>query len=210
MVTKHGVIKKTELTEFNNPMARGIIALALDEGDELLAARISDGKSYIFIGTYKGQAIRFREDAVRSMGRPARGVGAMDLADGDWIVGAQVFAEEEGLVLSISEKGFGKRTKLSEYRLTHRNGKGVINMKTTPKVGHVVTVLSVKDDSELMIVTKNGQMIRIDSAEIRQAGRSTSGVRLVRMEDDDMVAGASLIPEEDPDKNGQQGDLLLQ
>ena len=134
----------------------------------------------------------------------------MDLADGDWIVGAQVFAEEEGLVLSISEKGFGKRTKLSEYRLTHRNGKGVINMKTTPKVGHVVTVLSVKDDSELMIVTKNGQMIRIDSAEIRQAGRSTSGVRLVRMEDDDMVAGASLIPEEDPDKNGQQGDLLLQ
>ena len=134
----------------------------------------------------------------------------MDLADGDWIVGAQVFAEEEGLVLSISEKGFGKRTKLSEYRLTHRNGKGEINMKPTPKVGLVVTVLSVKDDSELMIVTKNGQMIRIDSAEIRQAGRSTSGVRLVRMEDDDMVAGASLIPEEDPDKNGQQGDLLLQ
>jgi DNA gyrase subunit A len=210
MVTKQAVIKKTELTEFSNPMARGIIALALDEGDELLAARISDGKSYIFIGTFKGQAIKFKEDAVRSMGRPARGVGAMDLAPGDWVVGAQVFPEEDGLVLSISERGFGKRTKLSEYRLTHRNGKGVINMKTTPKIGHVVTVLSVKEDSELMIVTKNGQMIRIDSAEIRQAGRSTSGVRLVRMQDDDQLAAASLIPEEDPDKHGQQTDLVLQ
>ena len=115
-------------------------------------------------------------------------------------------------MLSISEKGYGKRTKLSAYRLTNRNGKGVINMKTTPKVGNVVTVLSVKEDSELMIVTKNGQMIRIDSAEIRQAGRSTSGVRLVKMDDDDQVAAASLVPE-DVDKGGNgangQGELLL-
>jgi DNA gyrase subunit A len=178
----------------------------------LLAARLSDGQSYIFIGTHEGQAIRFKEDAVRPMGRPARGVGAMDLAEGDYCVAAEVTAEE-GLVLSISERGYGKRTKLSAYRLTHRNGKGVINMKTTSKIGNVLTVLSVKEDSELMIVTKNGQMIRIDSAEIRQAGRSTSGVRLVRMEDDDRVAAASLVPEEDADKTddgGPQGDLLLQ
>jgi DNA gyrase subunit A len=212
MVTKYGVIKKTELTDFSNPMSRGIIALGLDDGDELLAARLSDGQSYIFIGTHEGQAIRFKEDAVRPMGRPARGVGAMDLAEGDYCVAAEVTAEE-GLVLSISERGYGKRTKLSAYRLTHRNGKGVINMKTTSKIGNVLTVLSVKEDSELMIVTKNGQMIRIDSAEIRQAGRSTSGVRLVRMEDDDRVAAASLVPEEDADKTddgGPQGDLLLQ
>ncbi len=213
MVTKRAVIKKTELSEYSNVMARGIIALGLDEGDELLAARLSDGKSYIFLGTREGQAIRFKEDAVRPMGRPARGVGAMDLAEGDEVVGAEVVGEES-LILSISERGYGKRTKLSQYRLTNRNGKGVINMKTSNKIGKVLDVLSVKEDSELMIVTKNGQMIRIDSAEIRQAGRSTSGVRLVRMDDDDRVAAASLVPEEDPDKNGDggngQGDLLLQ
>jgi DNA gyrase subunit A len=212
MVTKQGVIKKTELTEFSNPMSRGIIALALDDNDELLAARLSDGKSYIFIGTREGQAIRFKEDSVRPTGRPARGVGAMDLAEGDQVVGAEVVGEE-GLILSISDRGYGKRTKLSAYRLTNRNGKGVINMKTTAKIGDVMTVLSVKEDSELMIVTKNGQMIRIDSAEIRQAGRSTSGVRLVRMEDDDRVAAASLVPEDVPkegDGSNGQGDLLLQ
>ena len=212
MVTKQAVIKKTELTEFSNPMARGIIALALDENDELLAARLSDGKSYIFLGTHEGQAIRFKEDAVRPTGRPARGVGAMDLAEGDQVIGAVVIGEE-GLILSISERGYGKRTRLSQYRLTNRNGKGVINMKTTSKIGNVLTVLSVKEDSELMIVTKNGQMIRIDSSEIRQAGRSTSGVRLVKLEDTDQVAAASLVPE-DVEKNGNgsngQGDLLLQ
>ncbi len=213
MVTKFGVIKKTELTDFGNVMARGIIALGLDDNDELLAARLSDGKSYIFLGTHEGQAIRFKEDSVRSMGRTARGVGAMDLADGDYIVGAEVVGEES-LILTISEKGYGKRTKLSEYRLTHRNGKGVINMKSTSKIGKVVDVLSVKDDSELMIVTKNGLMIRIDSAEIRKTGRSASGVRLVRMDDDDRIAAASLIPEVETEKNGDgvdgQGDLLLQ
>ncbi len=213
MVTKKAVIKKTELTEFSNVMARGIIALGLDDGDELLAARLSDGKSYIFLGTRGGQAIRFKEDSVRPTGRPARGVGAMDLAEGDEVVGAEVVGEES-LILSISEKGYGKRTKLSEYRLTHRNGKGVINMKATNKIGAVIDVLSVKDDSELMIVTKNGQMIRIDSAEIRKTGRSASGVRLVKMDDDDRIAAASLVPEEVPDKNGTgdngQGDLLLQ
>ncbi len=213
MVTKRAVIKKTELTDFSNVMARGIIALGLDEGDELLAARLSDGKSYIFLGTRGGQAIRFKEDAVRAMGRPARGVGAMDLAEGDEVVGAEVVPEDT-LILSISEHGYGKRTKLSEYRLTHRNGKGVINMKATNKIGRVVEVLSVKDDSELMIVTKNGQMIRIDSAEIRKTGRSASGVRLVKMDDNDRIAAASLVPEEVPGKNGdggdQQTDLLLQ
>ena len=213
MVTKFGVIKKTELTDFANVMARGIIALGLDDNDELLAARLSDGKSYIFLGTHEGQAIRFKEDSVRSMGRTARGVGAMDLAEGDYIVGAEVVGEES-LILSISEKGYGKRTKLSEYRLTHRNGKGVINMKASNKIGKLVDVLSVKDDSELMIVTKNGQMIRIDSAEIRKTGRSASGVRLVKMDDDDRIAAASLVPEVEGDKNGDgdngQGDLLLQ
>ncbi|MDE3196428.1 MAG: DNA gyrase subunit A, partial [Acidobacteriota bacterium] len=203
MVTKYGVIKKCELTEFDNPMSRGIIAIGIDEGDELIAARLTNGGQYIFLGSHEGQAIRFKEDHVRAMGRPARGVRAMDLADLDFIVGAEV-VNEEGLVLSISEGGYGKRTALGDYRITNRGGKGVINMKTTGKTGKVVAILSVKDDSDLMIVTRDGKMIRIDSGEIRQAGRSTQGVRLVRMEENDQVAAACLIPEAE-EKNGDNG-----
>jgi DNA gyrase subunit A len=212
MVTKQGVIKKCELTEFDNPMARGIIAVSLDEGDELLGARLTSGDNYIFLGTHEGKAIRFHETDVRAMGRPARGVRAMDLADGDYIIGAEV-VEKEGLILSISESGFGKRTELEEYRLTARGGKGVINMKVTPRIGKVVAILSVKEDTDLMIITRDGKIIRLESSEIRQAGRSTQGVRLVRMEEGDQVAAASVIPDEEPvGGNGANGqsDLPLQ
>ncbi|MEP7352283.1 MAG: DNA gyrase subunit A [Acidobacteriota bacterium] len=194
MVTKQGVIKKCELTEFDNPMARGIIAVGLDDGDELLAARLTTGNEFIFIGTHEGMACRFNEQDVRAMGRPARGVRGMELEDGDYVVGVQVVGDD-ALILSISENGYGKRTPLKDYRLTARGRKGVINMKTTTKVGKVVGILSVKEDSELMIITKQGQIIRIQSNEIRQAGRSTQGVRLVNVEAGDLVAAASLIPD---------------
>jgi DNA gyrase subunit A len=203
MVTKFGVIKKSELTEFDNPMARGIIAIGVDEGDELIAARLTSGKEFIFLGSHGGQAIRFNESQVRAMGRPARGVRGMDLAANDFIVGAEVVGEE-GLILSISENGYGKRTRLTDYRLTKRGVKGVINMKTTNKTGKVIGILSVREDSDLMIVTRDGKMIRIDSGEIRQAGRSTQGVRLVRMEENDQVAAACLIPESE-EKPGDEG-----
>jgi DNA gyrase subunit A len=213
MVTNHGVIKKCEVTEFDNPMARGIRALTLDEGDELIDANLTNGSNFIFLGSHEGQALRFNEDEVRPMGRTARGVRAMDLAEGDHLVGMEV-VEKQGLILSISEHGFGKRTTLEDYRLTHRGGKGVINMKTTGKTGKVVAILLVKEESDLMIVSKEGKMIRIEAGEIRQAGRSTQGVRLVRMEDNDAVAAASVLPEAAPDagKNGadDQGDLPLQ
>ena len=211
MVTKQGVIKKCELTEFDNPMSRGIIALGLDEGDELLAARLTTGDDYMFLGTHEGMACRFKESDVRPMGRPARGVRGMELEEGDYLVGAEV-VPKEGLMLSISENGFGKRTPLEDYRLTARGRKGVINMKTTPRVGKVVGILSVKEDSELMIITKQGQIIRIDSGGIRQAGRSTQGVRLVNVEAGDQVAAASLIPDTVvPEVSGDgQEDLPLQ
>jgi DNA gyrase subunit A len=208
MVTQQGVIKKCELTEFDNPMARGIIALSLDEGDELLAARLTNGENYIFLGTREGKAIRFEESDVRAMGRPARGVRAMDLAEGDAIIGAEV-VEKEGLILSISENGFGKRTPLQDYRLTARGGKGVINMKLAPRIGKVVAILSVKEDTDLMIITRDGKIIRLESGEIRQAGRSTQGVRLVRMEEGDQVAAASVIQNE-PEAGPTNGDLPLQ
>jgi DNA gyrase subunit A len=134
MVTKHGVIKKCELTAFDNPMARGIIALSLDEGDELIAARLTDGHNYVFLGSHEGKAIRFAEKHVRPMGRPAHGVRAMALEGEDYLVGMEI-VEESGLILSIAEHGFGKRTPLKDYRLTARGGKGVINMKTSERNG---------------------------------------------------------------------------
>src|SRR5271155_248125 len=207
LVTKQGTIKKCELTEFDNPMSRGIIAIGLEESDELLGARLTDGQNYIFLASHEGMACRFAEKDVRAMGRPAFGVRGMELDSGDYLVGMAVVGKD-GLILSISENGYGKRTPLEDYRLTARGRKGVINMKTTPRIGKVVGILSVKEDSDLMIITKQGQIIRIDSGEIRQAGRSTQGVRLVNVEAGDQVAAASLIPEANG-VNGQD-DLPLQ
>ena len=204
MATRHGVIKKSELTEFDNPMSRGIIAVSLDEGDELIAAKITPGDNYVFLGSHQGQAIRFLETQVRPMGRQARGVRAMHLAEADYLIGMEV-VEKDGLILSIAENGYGKRTPLENYRLTARGGKGVINMKTTNKTGKVIDILSVKEDSDLMIVSQNGKIIRIESSTIRQAGRSTQGVRLVTLEEGDKVAAASVIPDtETGNGNGQE------
>jgi DNA gyrase subunit A len=202
MVTAHGVIKKSELTEFDNPMSRGIIAVTLDEGDELIAARITNGKNFIFLGSHRGQAIRFAESQVRAMGRQARGVRGMDLPADDYLVGMEV-VEDDGLILSISENGFGKRTPLRDYRLTSRGVKGVINMRTTHKTGRVVGVLSVREDTDLAIVSQNGKIIRIESGAIRQTGRSTQGVKLVSLEEGDKVAAASVIPDTE-NGNGQE------
>ena len=208
MVTRQGVIKKCDLSEFNNPLSRGIIAISLDEGDELIAARQTSGSDFVFLGSHEGMAVRFKEDQVRPMGRPARGVRAMNLAEGDHIVGVEIVRESD-MILSISENGFGKRTPVNEYRETARGAKGVTLMKTTPRIGKVMNVLSVKDDTELVIITQNGKMIRIDSSTIRQAGRSTQGVKLVTLEEGDRVAAASCIPDTDGDKgSGSQGELI--
>jgi DNA gyrase subunit A len=200
MVTKKGVIKKCELTEFDNPRQAGIIAVALDDGDELLGARITNGNNYVFLGSHEGMAIRFKEDEVRAMGRPARGVRAMDLREKDYLVGVAA-VQDDWYILSISENGFGKRTQLSEYRLTGRGAKGVINMKITPKIGKVVEVLPIKENADIMVITCNGQIIRVDSDQIRETGRSAQGVRVVKMAEDDKVAAACIVPEtEEEDK----------
>ena len=211
MVTKKGVIKKCELTEFDNPMARGIIAMSLDEGDELIGARITNGSNFIFLGSHLGQAIRFPESEVRAMGRPAHGVWAMDLEGEDYLIGMEV-VEKEGLILSIAENGMGKRTPLEDYRLTRRGGKGVINMKVTKRTGAVVAVLSVSEETDVMIITQTGKIIRIESSTIRETGRSTQGVKLVSLEEEDKVAAASVIPDaEGPTGNGNDGqETLLQ
>jgi DNA gyrase subunit A len=212
MITKQGVIKKCQVTEFDNPMSRGVIALGLDEGDELIAARITDGNNFIFIATRAGMAIRFPEEQVRAMGRPARGVKAMTLDEDDYIIGAEA-VKEDALMLALSENGYGKRTPVSEYRDQSRGGKGVINMKTTNKVGKVVAVLAVKEDTDIMVITKDGKIIRTDASEIRQAGRSTQGVRVVKMEEGDQVAAAGVVPESETaavEPDDGQGTLPLQ
>ncbi|MBI3895199.1 MAG: DNA gyrase subunit A, partial [Acidobacteria bacterium] len=209
MVTRDGVIKKCSLSEFDNPLARGIIAINLDQGDELIAARRTSGDQFIFLGTHGGKAIRFREEDVRPMGRQARGVRAMNLGKGDYLVGAEAVGEE-GSILTVTENGYGKRTDLRHYRIQSRAGKGIINLKTTESKGKVVGIIHVGEDSEVMIITQQGKIIRLEANEIRAAGRSTQGVRTVRLEEGDQIAAACLIPEEEGETGEEEKLPLLQ
>jgi DNA gyrase subunit A len=211
MATRNGVIKKCELTEFDNPMARGIIAIGLRDNDELIEAQLSDGKKLVFIGTREGMSIKFSEDDVRPMGRPAAGVTSMKFkVKDDYIVGMEV-VDEDDFILSVAENGFGKRTKVSEYRLQSRAGSGVINMKVNNKTGKVLNVLCVKDDTDVILITKDGKILRTESESIRKTGRSASGVKLVSMGEGDLVAAACTVQEaENGDAEDGQGDLPLE
>src|SRR5271169_2004848 len=159
LATRQGIIKKTRLVEFSNPMARGIIAMGIEEGDELIAAKLTDGRETIFLASHEGMAIRFPEADVRDMGRAAYGVYGMDLDKGDYIVGMEIVGEKE-LILSVTEKAYGKRTAITEYRLQSRAGKGVINVKTVERNGKVVNSLSVTEESEVMIISQQGKITR--------------------------------------------------
>jgi DNA gyrase subunit A len=223
MATKNGTVKKSTLMEFSNPRSTGIIAINLEANDELIGAKLTDGKQMIFLASHEGQAILFRETEVRPMGRNAGGVNGMDLDKGDYVVSMdavqpdfEIVAKEHQqttqnleelenehikdslttLMLTVAEKGFGKRTPLAEYRITSRGGKGVVNMKTTDRNGYVVGTLQVTEESDVMIITHNGKVIRVHANEIREAGRSTQGVRLLRLDDDDSVAAAAVLQEE--------------
>ncbi|MBZ5564545.1 MAG: DNA gyrase subunit A [Acidobacteriia bacterium] len=206
MVTRQGIIKKTRLAEFSNPNSRGIIAMKIEEGDELIAAKLTSGRDTIFLASHEGMAIRFPESDVRDMGRAAYGVNAMNLDEGDYIVGMEIVGEKE-LILSVTEKGYGKRTAITEYRLQSRAGKGVINVKTTERNGKVVAALSVTEDTEVMIISQQGKITRLDSSEIRESGRSAQGVRLINLGEGDQVAAACLVKSE-TNGNGAQGVLI--
>jgi DNA gyrase subunit A len=213
MVSRDGVIKKSALTEFDNPLARGIIAMGLEERDELISARLTNGNNHIFLASHEGMSILFSEEDVRPMGRQAYGVNAMDLDKGDYLIGMGVVSleagkEEAGLILTISENGYGKRTPITEYRVQSRAGKGIINLKTTERNGKVVAIMNVREDSELMIITQQGKIIRVDASGIRETGRSAQGVRLQRLEEGDRIAAASLIPAEEADNGNGQKPLI--
>jgi DNA gyrase subunit A len=225
--TRNGLVKKSELREFMHVRSNGINAINIEQGDELVAARVTDGNQIIFLASHEGMAVRFDESHVRPMGRAAYGVWGIDLEKDDYVVGmasttkpgAPAPAAEKpsaagepeavdeavkgDLILSVTENGFGKRTAADEYRLTNRGGKGVINVKTTERVGKVVGIAQVDETSEVMLISHYGKIIRMDSTTIRESGRNAQGVRLLHMEPGDKVAAAVVIaPEEEGNGNG--------
>jgi len=210
--TAKGVVKKTLLKAFSNVMKRGIIAIGLENKDRLIGVAVTNGNDQILLATREGMAIRFDESDVRDMGRPATGVSGADLADKDEIVDlviiphGQETGENQVTVLTACENGFGKRTPVEDYRLTRRGAKGVINIKTTERNGPVVGVKPVRDGDELMMITKGGQVVRIGvTGELREMGRNTQGVRLLRLDETDKLVGvARVVPEE---QEGEQGTL---
>jgi DNA gyrase subunit A len=274
--TRNGTVKKTALKDFSNVMSRGIIAINIEKDDELVCARITDGQQVIFLATHDGLAIRFSEQDLRPMGRPATGNRGINLRKGDYVIGAAVTPSNEArnkqrlerariagltdqveavideandsaaaqplelattddtpaapavseetaaklakldeklgltpcLILSVSENGYGKRTDVDSYRLQSRGGKGVISMKTTPKIGKVSAINLVDDTTEMMLISQFGKIIRIDTKTIRSAGRSTSGVKLLNLDDADKIAAAVVIPPEDAKIQPEDGTLL--
>ncbi len=192
MATRKGTIKKTELSRFANIRSGGIIAMGIDKGDELIAAEITDGTKKIFLATHEGMAICFNESKLRAQGRQGSGVRGITLEKNDYVISVAAVSDDAEM-LSISEHGFGKRTQITEYRVTSRGGKGVINMRTSDRNGLVVAVLPVSNESQVLIITNQGKLIRVEAKGIRVSGRSTQGVKLIDASDDDLVTSASLI-----------------
>jgi DNA gyrase subunit A len=187
MATRRGLIKKTRLDQFARPRAAGIIALCIEDGDELIAARITDGNSHVLLSTAQGMAIRFEESDVRPMGRSAYGVKGVTLDEGDAVVSAEslppaVEGAAAETILTVTANGYGKRTELAEYRVQTRGGKGTITIKTTERNGPVVAAAAVSDAEEVMIITNGGMLIRMPAKGISVIGRNTQGVRLITLE----------------------------
>jgi DNA gyrase subunit A len=197
--TKKGVVKRTDLSAFENMRASGLIALGIEDGDSLVAAKITDGTKDILLSTAEGKSIRFPESEVRSMGRAAYGVKGIALEEQDEVVGADL-VEPGTTILTVTENGYGKRTEESEYRIQGRGGKGIIDIKTTERNGKVVGVAQAGDNAEVMLVTNGGMLIRMRVKEISVIGRNTQGVRLISLESaDEKVTGISRLPEIEED-----------
>lgn len=195
-ITQKGTIKKTALEAYSNPRAGGIIALGLDEGDELISTKLTDGERFLFIGTKMGKAIHFSENQIREMGRTARGIRGIRLAKGDEVVGMEVVVPHTSL-LTVTENGYGKRSLASEYRIQSRGGSGIFTVKRTKKTGDVVGVKAITDEDELMIISNKGKIIRLKAADIPILGRSTQGVRLITLEEGERVVAVAKLAEKE-------------
>jgi DNA gyrase subunit A len=205
--TKKGLIKKTLVEAFSRPRQSGIIAININEGDQLLEVRLTNGNNEIFLANRTGNAIRFHESAVRAMGRGATGVRGINLSNkNDEVVGMFRIdpEDEEYSVLVISEKGNGKRSRVEEYRKTNRGGKGVRTMAVTNRTGEVVAIKAVRSEDDLMITSRSGIVIRMHVNDIPVLGRSTQGVRVIRLEEGDQIADVTVIPESEKDNNEEE------
>ena len=203
MATEKGTIKKTVLSAYGNVRKGGINAINLVPGDKLIEVKMTDGKNDIVIGTRNGFAIRFNEKDVRDMGRTATGVRGVKLGKGDHVVGLLVIRNDQTTVLVVTEKGFGKRSDINDYRITRRGGKGVITVKTTEKVGKMIAMMEVVDRDELVIISTQGMVIRQSVKDLRVMGRNTQGVRVIRLNEHDSIADiARVVPDEDEEING--------
>jgi DNA gyrase subunit A len=195
LATKRGKVKKTELVAFSHPKRGGIQAITLEEGDEVMAARRTDGQREVLLSTKEGMIIRFAEDEIRSMGRMAAGVKGIDLEEHDQIIAAEVV--EEGMsVLTVTVRGYGKRTPLDEYRLTGRAGKGIIDIKTGGRNGPVVGMLQVRQGNDMLVITSKGKMIRLHVDDVTSQGRNTMGVRIIDIDPDDQVGSIARVEAE--------------
>ncbi len=192
MATRNGLIKKTILSAYGNPRRDGINAIKINPGDELIEVKLTDGSSDIILATTQGMAIRFKESEVRNMGRVTAGVQGIHLNKKDHVIG-MVVVKREGTLLSVSEKGFGKRTAIKEYRTTHRAGKGIITFKVTEKTGRLISIMEVVDEDDLMLISTKGVLLRIHVGNIRTTGRNTMGVHLIRLDSGDRVSDVARI-----------------
>ena len=205
MATRNGVIKRTSLSMYSRPRKGGIYAIEIRENDELIQAKISHGDQDIILATYNGKSIRFTENDVRATGRKTMGVRGIRLGSkNDRVIGMLV-VKREGSVMVVTDKGYGKRSDLSQYRTQHRGGKGVITIKTTDKVGKLVGIMEAIDTDDLMLITNQGIMIRQPVENIRTIGRNTQGVRLAKLDDGTFISSAArVIRDEDDDENGEE------
>ena len=197
--TKKGAVKKTDLMLYSNPRASGIRAIGVEDGDEVIGVRLTDGQQELILSTLGGQSIRFKEDQVRPTGRGTYGVLGMRLDSGDAVVSMEML-NRGASILTVSEKGYGKRTEMEEYRLQSRGGKGIITMKATEKTGRIVGGQQVTDDDQLMLVTNNGKIIRLRMRDIRVIGRNTQGVRLIDVEEGERVVSLARLAEKEEDE----------
>ena len=196
MATRKGIVKKTTLAAFSNPRKVGINAINIGKGDELIEAKQTDGSQDIVLGTREGKAIRFHETDVRAMGRVAAGVKGISLGAKDQVIG-MVVVRREGTLIVVSDKGYGKRSAISDYRVTGRGGKGIITLKETPKIGKMIAIKDVLDSDDLLLITANGIVIREKVEDIKVIGRNTQGVRLMRLAEDDKVADVARVVREE-------------
>jgi len=196
LCTRQGVVKKTDLTAFSNPRRAGIIAINLDEGDELIAASRTSGSQEVLIATRSGKSVRFKETDVRPMGRAAMGVRGVSLIEGDQVVGMEILSPG-ATILSVTENGFGKRTPLGDYRLQRRGGQGIITIRTSARNGAVIGVAQVTDEDEVMLITDGGKVLRCRVSGISTMGRATQGVTLMDLAEGEKLVAVARLAESD-------------